>query len=200
MMNHAAARAEGITKVYGWGDTRVKALDELTVSFVRGRFTAVMGPSGSGKSTLMHCMAGLDEVTEGTVYVGDEDLSAMSDKQLTKLRRERIGFIFQAFNLVPTLSARENITLPLDLAGRKADAAWFQQVVGTLDLSERLAHRPTELSGGQQQRVAAARAMVSRPDIIFADEPTGNLTRSPVPSCSSSSRPRYGIMARRSSW
>ncbi len=175
MMNHAAARAEGITKVYGWGDTRVKALDELTVSFDRGRFTAVMGPSGSGKSTLMHCMAGLDEVTNGTVYVGDEDLSAMSDKQLTKLRRERIGFIFQAFNLVPTLSARENITLPLDLAGRKADPAWFEEVVGTLDLSERLAHRPTELSGGQQQRVAAARAMASRPDIIFADEPTGNL-------------------------
>ncbi|MDE0287339.1 MAG: ABC transporter ATP-binding protein [bacterium] len=174
-MNHAAARAESITKVYGWGDTRVKALDELTVSFDRGRFTAVMGPSGSGKSTLMHCMAGLDEVTGGTVYVGDEDLSAMSDKQLTKLRRERIGFIFQAFNLVPTLSARENITLPLDLAGRKADPAWLEEVVGTLDLSERLAHRPTELSGGQQQRVAAARAMVSRPDIIFADEPTGNL-------------------------
>ena len=175
MMNHAAARAEGITKVYGWGDTRVKALDELTVSFDRGQFTAVMGPSGSGKSTLMHCVAGLDEVTKGTVYVGDEDLSAMSDKQLTKLRRERIGFIFQAFNLVPTLSARENITLPLDLAGRKADPTWFEEVVGTLDLSERLAHRPTELSGGQQQRVAAARAMVSRPDIIFADEPTGNL-------------------------
>jgi len=175
MMNHAAARAESITKVYGWGDTRVKALDELTVSFDRGRFTAVMGPSGSGKSTLMHCMAGLDEVTGGTVSVGDEDLSAMSDKQLTKLRRERIGFIFQAFNLVPTLSARENITLPLDLAGRKADPAWLEEVVGTLDLSERLAHRPTELSGGQQQRVAAARAMVSRPDIIFADEPTGNL-------------------------
>jgi putative ABC transport system ATP-binding protein len=175
MMNHAAARAEGITKVYGWGDTRVKALDELTVSFNRGQFTAVMGPSGSGKSTLMHCVAGLDEVTAGTVYVGDEDLSAMSDKQLTKLRRERIGFIFQAFNLVPTLSARENITLPLDLAGRKADPTWFEEVVGTLDLSERLAHRPTELSGGQQQRVAAARAMVSRPDIIFADEPTGNL-------------------------
>ena len=175
MMNHAAARAESITKVYGWGDTRVTALDELSVSFDRGQFTAVMGPSGSGKSTLMHCMAGLDEVTGGTVYVGDQDLSTMSDKRLTKLRRERIGFIFQAFNLVPTLSARENITLPLDLAGRKADPAWLDEVVGTLDLSDRLAHRPTELSGGQQQRVAAARAMVSRPDIIFADEPTGNL-------------------------
>ena len=175
MMNHAAARAESITKVYGWGDTRVTALDELSVSFDRGQFTAVMGPSGSGKSTLMHCMAGLDEVTGGTVYVGDQDLSTMSDKRLTKLRRERIGFIFQAFNLVPTLSARENITLPLDLAGRKADPAWLDEVVGTLDLSDRLAYRPTELSGGQQQRVAAARAMVSRPDIIFADEPTGNL-------------------------
>lgn len=175
MMNHAAARAESITKVYGWDDTRVTALDELSVSFDRGQFTAVMGPSGSGKSTLMHCMAGLDEVTGGTVYVGDQDLSTMSDKRLTKLRRERIGFIFQAFNLVPTLSARENITLPLDLAGRKADPAWLDEVVGTLDLSDRLAHRPTELSGGQQQRVAAARAMVSRPDIIFADEPTGNL-------------------------
>lgn len=175
MMNHAAARAECITKVYGWGDTRVTALDDLSVSFDRGQFTAVMGPSGSGKSTLMHCMAGLDEVTEGTVYVGDQDLSTMNDKQLTKLRRERIGFIFQAFNLVPTLTARENITLPLDLAGRKVDREWFGEVVETLGLSDRLGHRPTELSGGQQQRVAAARAMVSRPDIIFADEPTGNL-------------------------
>ena len=174
-MKDAAARAECITKVYGWGDTRVTALDELSVSFDRGQFTAVMGPSGSGKSTLMHCMAGLDDVTGGTVYVGDQDLSTMSDKQLTKLRRERIGFIFQAFNLVPTLSARENITLPLDLAGRKADPEWLAEVVETLGLSDRLGHRPSELSGGQQQRVAAARAMVSRPDIIFADEPTGNL-------------------------
>ena len=174
-MNHAAARAELVTKVYGWGDTRVTALDELSVSFDRGRYTAVMGPSGSGKSTLMHCMAGLDDVTEGTVYVGDQDLSTMSDKELTKLRRERIGFVFQAFNLVPTLTARENITLPLDLAGRKADTGWFTEVVETLGMSDRLGHRPSELSGGQQQRVAAARAMVSRPDIIFADEPTGNL-------------------------
>ena len=174
-MNQAAARAEGISKVYGWGDTRVTALDELSVSFDRGQFTAVMGPSGSGKSTLMHCVAGLDEVTEGTVYVGDRDLSIMGDKQLTRLRRERIGFIFQAFNLVPTLTARENITLPLDLAGRKVDPEWFGDVVETLGLSDRLGHRPTELSGGQQQRVAAARAMVSRPDIILADEPTGNL-------------------------
>ena len=174
-MKHAAARAERVTKVYGWGDTRVTALDELSVSFDRGRYTAVMGPSGSGKSTLMHCMAGLDDVTEGTVYVGDQDLSIMSDKELTKLRRERIGFVFQAFNLVPTLTARENITLPLDLAGRKADTGWFTEVVETLGMSDRLGHRPSELSGGQQQRVAAARAMVSRPDIIFADEPTGNL-------------------------
>ena len=174
-MSHTAARAERITKVYGWGDTRVTALDELSVSFDRGEFTAVMGPSGSGKSTLMHCMAGLDEVTEGAVYIGERDLSTMNDKQLTRLRRERIGFIFQAFNLVPTLTARENITLPLDLAGRKADPEWLAEVVDTLGLSDRLGHRPTELSGGQQQRVAAARAMVSRPDIIFADEPTGNL-------------------------
>ena len=174
-MTRAAARARGISKVYGWGDTRVKALDDLSVAFNRGQFTAVMGPSGSGKSTLMHCMAGLDEVTEGTVYVGDRDLSTMNDKQLTRLRRESIGFIFQAFNLVPTLTARENITLPLDLAGRKVDPEWFGDVVETLGLSDRLSHRPTELSGGQQQRVAAARAMVSRPDIVFADEPTGNL-------------------------
>lgn len=174
-MNHAAARAELVTKVYGWGETRVTALDQVSVSFNRGEYTAVMGPSGSGKSTLMHCMAGLDDVTEGAVFVGDEDLSALSDRELTRLRRERIGFIFQAFNLVPTLTARENITLPLDLAGRKADPQWFAQVVETLGVSDRLGHRPNELSGGQQQRVAAARAMVSRPDLIFADEPTGNL-------------------------
>ena len=174
-MNHDAARAELVTKVYGWGDTRVTALDEVSVSFNRGEFTAVMGPSGSGKSTLMHCMAGLDDVTDGTVFVGDQDLSTMKDRELTRLRRERIGFIFQAFNLVPTLTAKENITLPLDLAGRKADPDWFTQVVETLGMSDRLGHRPTELSGGQQQRVAAARAMVSRPDLIFADEPTGNL-------------------------
>ena len=174
-MNHAAARAELVTKVYGWGDTRVTALDELSVSFDRGRYTAVMGPSGSGKSTLMHCMAGLDDVTEGTVYVGDQDLSTLNDRQLTRLRRERIGFVFQAFNLVPTLTARENITLPLDLAGRTADPEWFAEVVEALGMSDRLRHRPSQLSGGQQQRVAAARAMVSRPDIIFADEPTGNL-------------------------
>ncbi|MCY4370955.1 MAG: ABC transporter ATP-binding protein [bacterium] len=174
-MNKTAARAENVTKVYGWGETRVTALDGISVSFDRGDFTAVMGPSGSGKSTLMHCMAGLDEVTEGSVYIGDQDLSSLNDRRLTRLRRERVGFIFQAFNLVPTLTASENITLPLDLAGRKPDHQWFEQVVETLGLSDRLGHRPQELSGGQQQRVAAARAMVTRPDLIFADEPTGNL-------------------------
>ena len=174
-MNETAARAENVTKVYGWGETRVTALDGISVSFGRGNFTAVMGPSGSGKSTLMHCMAGLDEVTEGSVYIGDQDLSSLNDRRLTRLRRERVGFIFQAFNLVPTLTASENITLPLDLAGRKPDHQWFEQVVETLGLSDRLGHRPQELSGGQQQRVAAARAMVARPDLIFADEPTGNL-------------------------
>lgn len=174
-MNETAARAENVTKVYGWGETRVTALDGLSVSVGRGDFTAVMGPSGSGKSTLMHCMAGLDEVTSGSVYIGDQDLSTLNDRRLTRLRRERIGFIFQAFNLVPTLTASENITLPLDLAGRKPDPEWFEQVTETLGLSDRLGHRPQELSGGQQQRVAAARAMVTRPDLIFADEPTGNL-------------------------
>ena len=174
-MSNTAARAEGVTKVYGWGDTRVTALDDISVAFARGEFTAVMGPSGSGKSTLMHCMAGLDSVTEGSVFIGDQDLSTLSDRQLTKLRRERIGFIFQAYNLVPTLSASENITLPLDLAGTKVDQSWFDSVVETLGVADRLKHRPSEMSGGQQQRVAAARAMVSRPDLIFADEPSGNL-------------------------
>ena len=174
-MSNAAARAEGVTKVYGWGDTRVTALDDISVAFAKGEFTAVMGPSGSGKSTLMHCMAGLDSVTEGSVFIGDQDLSTLSDRRLTKLRRERIGFIFQAYNLVPTLSASENITLPLDLAGTKVDQSWFDSVVETLGVADRLKHRPSELSGGQQQRVAAARAMVSRPDLIFADEPSGNL-------------------------
>ncbi|MCE2528297.1 MAG: ABC transporter ATP-binding protein [Acidimicrobiia bacterium] len=174
-MSSTAARAEGVTKVYGWGDTRVTALDNLSVGFASGEFTAVMGPSGSGKSTLMHCMAGLDSVTDGSVFIGDKDLSTLSDRQLTKLRRERVGFIFQAYNLVPTLSASENITLPLDLAGAKIDQSWFDSVVETLGVADRLKHRPSELSGGQQQRVAAARAMVSRPELIFADEPSGNL-------------------------
>lgn len=171
----AAARAERITKIYGSGDTRVTALDQVSVAFRAGEFVAVMGPSGSGKSTLMHCMAGLDEVTEGTVWIGDQDISTLNDRQLTRMRRRRVGFIFQAFNLVPTLNARENITLPADLASSKPDREWFDQVVETLGLGDRLRHRPAELSGGQQQRVAAARALVARPDLIFADEPTGNL-------------------------
>jgi putative ABC transport system ATP-binding protein len=170
-----AARSEAITKAYGDGEARVVALDAVDVDIERGRFTAIMGPSGSGKSTLMHCLAGLDAVDSGRVFLGDTDLSTLNDTALTKLRRDRIGFIFQAFNLVPTLSAEENMLLPLELAGRKADRAWFDRVVDTVNLRERLTHRPSELSGGQQQRVACARAFVSRPDIVFGDEPTGNL-------------------------
>jgi putative ABC transport system ATP-binding protein len=170
-----AARASGLTKIYGEGNTQVVALDHVDVGFEAGRMTAIMGPSGSGKSTLLHCMAGLDTVSSGEVRVGDTLISELSDKQLTLLRRQRLGFIFQAFNLVPTLTAEENILLPLLLGGREVDAAWASQVIGTLQLDERLHHRPDELSGGQQQRVAVARALVSRPDIIFADEPTGNL-------------------------
>jgi putative ABC transport system ATP-binding protein len=170
-----AARAVEATKVYGSGPTAVVALDEVTVDFAAGRFTAIMGPSGSGKSTLMHCVAGLDSLTEGQVFVGDVELGRLSDKELTLLRRTRIGFVFQAFNLVPTLTARENILLPLTLAGRKPDQAWFDDVITTVGLGDRLRHRPSELSGGQQQRVAAARALVSQPHIVFADEPTGNL-------------------------
>lgn len=170
-----AARTEGATKVYGRGDTEVRALDGVDVAFEQSRFTAVMGPSGSGKSTLMHCVAGLDSLTEGRVLIGDTDLSTLKEKQLTQLRRDRIGFVFQAFNLVPTLTAEENILLPLRIAGRRPDPAWFEQVIGTVGLADRLTHRPAELSGGQQQRVAAARALVSRPEIVFADEPSGNL-------------------------
>jgi len=170
-----AARATGLTKIYGAGNTRVTALDHVDVGFEAGKLTAIMGPSGSGKSTLLHCMAGLDSVTEGETRVGDTLISELSDKELTLLRRRRLGFIFQAFNLVPTLTAEENILLPLMLGGRNADPAWASQVIESLQLGERLAHRPDELSGGQQQRVAVARALVSRPDIIFADEPTGNL-------------------------
>ncbi|OLT13254.1 peptide ABC transporter ATP-binding protein [Actinomadura sp. CNU-125] len=170
-----AARAEQISKVYGRGDARVVALDAVSAGIPRGRFTAIMGPSGSGKSTLMHCMAGLDSVDSGSVFVGDTDLTRLKDKQLTRLRRDKIGFVFQAFNLVPTLSALENITLPMDIAGRKPDAALLDQVIDTVGLRPRLKHRPSELSGGQQQRVACARALASRPEIIFADEPTGNL-------------------------
>lgn len=174
-MSDAAARAEDLHKVYGEGDAAVRALDGVTVEFARGMFTAIMGPSGSGKSTLLHCLAGLDTPTSGRVLIGDTDLTELSERDLTRLRRDRIGFVFQAFNLVPTLSASENITLPLDIAGRKPDRAWFDQVVDTIGLRDRLSHRPNELSGGQQQRVAGARALVSRPDIVFADEPTGNL-------------------------
>jgi putative ABC transport system ATP-binding protein len=170
-----AARAVDATKVYGRGEAQVRALDGINVEFGTSRFTAIMGPSGSGKSTLMHAMAGLDSLTSGSVWVGDVELGKLSDTKLTKLRRDRIGFVFQSFNLIPTLTAAENIVLPLKLAGRKPDAAWFDNVVATVGLGDRLQHRPSELSGGQQQRVAVARALVSRPHIIFADEPTGNL-------------------------
>ena len=171
----AAARAENATKRYGSGATAVTALDDVTVEFGAKEFTAIMGPSGSGKSTLMHCLAGLDTLTAGKVFVGDTDLSGLDDRRLTLLRRDNVGFIFQAFNLVPTLTALENITLPSALAGRKPDAAWLDSVVATVGLADRLTHRPSELSGGQQQRVAVARALASRPAIIFGDEPTGNL-------------------------
>ena len=170
-----AACATGLTKVYGEGETRVVALDSVTVEFGRGRFTAIMGPSGSGKSTLMHCMAGLDAISSGSARIGDTELSGLKDRQLTRLRREKIGFIFQAFNLLPTLDALENITLPLDIAGRKPNQEWLELIVGAVGLAGRLRHRPSQLSGGQQQRVAVARALAARPEIIFADEPTGNL-------------------------
>ncbi|TJZ56779.1 ABC transporter ATP-binding protein [Streptomyces piniterrae] len=170
-----AACATGLTKVYGEGETRVVALDSVTVEFGRGRFTAIMGPSGSGKSTLMHCMAGLDAISEGSARIGDTELSGLNDRQLTRLRREKIGFVFQAFNLLPTLDALENITLPMDIASSKPDQEWLELIVGTVGLSQRLRHRPSQLSGGQQQRVAVARALAARPEIVFADEPTGNL-------------------------
>ena len=162
-------------KVYGTGDSEVRALDGVSVKFDRGRFTAIMGPSGSGKSTLMHCLAGLDSLTGGSVFIGDVQLSTLSDKQLTKLRRTNVGFVFQAYNLIPTLTAQENITLPLLLDGSKGDEEWIGRVIDTVGLRDRLKHRPSELSGGQQQRVAVARALASKPTIIFADEPTGNL-------------------------
>jgi putative ABC transport system ATP-binding protein len=173
-----AARAIGATKAYGKGESAVRALDGIDVEFASGQFTAIMGPSGSGKSTLMHTLAGLDDLTGGRVLLGDVDLTTLNDRKLTQLRRDRLGFIFQAFNLVPTLTALENITLPMDLAGRKADAAWLDQVISTVGLQDRLKHRPSELSGGQQQRVAVARALAGRPEIVFADEPTGNLDSS----------------------
>ncbi|HZO68398.1 MAG TPA: ABC transporter ATP-binding protein [Kribbellaceae bacterium] len=171
----AAVRTEGITKTYGTGETRIDALADLTAHFERGRYTAIMGPSGSGKSTLLHCLAGLDRPTAGTVFLGDVDLTRLGDKALTRLRRDRVGFVFQAFNLVPTLTTLENITLPVSLAGRKPDQVWLDTVIDTIGLRDRLQHRPAELSGGQQQRVACARALASRPDVVFADEPTGNL-------------------------
>ncbi len=171
----AAARMVSGSKIYGTGDTEVRALDGVDVEFERGRFTAIMGPSGSGKSTLMHCSAGLDDLTSGTVHIGDVELGDLSERDLTLLRRDKVGFVFQAFNLIPTLTAEENLTLPLDLAGRKPDASWMVNIIETVGLQDRLRHRPDELSGGQQQRVAVARALVSRPEIVFADEPTGNL-------------------------
>ena len=171
----AAARVEGLSKVYGSGETRVVALDDVTLDLYAGEFTAIMGKSGSGKSTLMHCAAGLDDATTGHVFLGDVDLTTLKERHLTELRRDRIGFVFQAFNLVPTLTARENIELPSAIAGRRPDPAWFDEVIDTVGLRDRLGHRPSELSGGQQQRVACARALVGRPDVVFADEPTGNL-------------------------
>ncbi|WP_305788920.1 ABC transporter ATP-binding protein [Symbioplanes lichenis] len=172
---HTAVAAVDLVKVYGSGDTAVHALDGVTVGFARARFTAIMGPSGSGKSTLMHCLAGLDTATSGRALLGGTDLTALSDKVLTKVRRERIGFVFQSFNLLPQLTAEQNITLPLDLAGRKPAPGLLAQLAGVLGITGRLAHRPSELSGGQQQRVALARALVSQPEVVFADEPTGNL-------------------------
>jgi putative ABC transport system ATP-binding protein len=170
-----AASARGLTKTYGLGATEVHALRGIDLDIPAGRYTAIMGPSGSGKSTLMHCLAGLDTVSSGTVYVGDTRVTGMTDAGLTKLRREKVGFVFQQFNLLPTLTAEENILLPLAIAGRKPDPAWYKTVIDTVGLGDRLKHRPSELSGGQQQRVACARALVSRPEVIFADEPTGNL-------------------------
>ncbi|HEY6566451.1 MAG TPA: ABC transporter ATP-binding protein [Actinomycetota bacterium] len=175
MSSDVAARSVDLRKVYGEGDAAFEALGGVSVEFVAAEFTAIMGPSGSGKSTLLHCMAGLDSPTSGSVLIGDVDLTTLNEKQLTALRRDKVGFVFQAFNLIPTLSASENITLPLDIAGRDVDKTWFDEVVDTVGLRDRLGHRPAQLSGGQQQRVAGARALVSRPEIVFADEPTGNL-------------------------
>jgi putative ABC transport system ATP-binding protein len=175
LLTAIAARAVDASTVYGTGEAAVRALDHITVEFETSRMTAIMGPSGSGKSTLLHCLAGLDRLTSGEIYLGDEEISRLSEKELTLIRRDKLGFVFQAYNLIPTLDALENITLPMALAGRKPDPAWLDTVVTTVRLSDRLSHRPAELSGGQQQRVAVARALLSRPEIIFADEPTGNL-------------------------
>jgi len=170
-----AASARDACKIYGAGDTAVTALDDVTLELPPGQFTAIMGPSGSGKSTLMHCLAGLDTLTAGQVFIGATDLASLSDRERTILRRDRLGFVFQSFNLLPTLTAEENITLPADLAGRAPDRAWFETVVAKLNLGDRLRHRPSELSGGQQQRVAVGRALISKPEVVFADEPTGAL-------------------------
>jgi len=171
----AAARTEDAVKIYGKGQTEVRALDGVSVEFTAGQFTAIMGPSGSGKSTLLHCVAGLDSLTSGKAFIGEADLSTLNDQRLTTLRRDHVGFVFQAFNLVPTLNASENIGLPMLLAGRKSDRPWVDKIIKTMGIADRLKHRPDEMSGGQQQRVAVARALASRPEIIFADEPTGNL-------------------------
>jgi putative ABC transport system ATP-binding protein len=171
----SAARSLDLTKTYGSGQAAVRALNNVNVAFERGRFTAVMGPSGSGKSTLLHCMAGLDRATSGQAFIGELDIGQLDDTGITRLRRDRIGFIFQSFNLVPTLTAAENITLPLDLAGTKVDREWFDDIVGRLGIGDRLDHQPSQMSGGQQQRVACARALITRPELVFADEPTGNL-------------------------
>jgi putative ABC transport system ATP-binding protein len=172
---HAALEATDLVKMYGSGDTAVYALDGVTASFAAAEFTAIMGPSGSGKSTLMHCLAGLDTPTAGSVRIGDTEISGLGDRALTLLRRRRVGFVFQSFNLLPTLTAEQNIRLPLELAGGKPDPAWWDRVITSLDLADRLRHRPSQMSGGQQQRVACARALITRPDVVFADEPTGNL-------------------------
>ena len=172
---HPASRAEHATKIYGSGPTAVTALDDVSVSFAAGRFSAIMGPSGSGKSTLLHCLAGLDDLTSGKVFISETDVTSLGEKEKTRLRRDKVGFIFQSFNLVPTLTADENIRLPMDLARRDPDEAWLTRVINIVGLGDRLKHRPGELSGGQQQRVAAARALASKPAIVFADEPTGNL-------------------------
>ena len=172
---HAAVAAVDLVKVYGSGDTAVHALDGVTAAFAAGEFTAIMGPSGSGKSTLMHCLAGLDTVTSGSARIGGTELAGLGDRALTRLRRDRVGFVFQSFNLLPTLTAEQNIRLPLELAGRAPDPAWWDTVIAATGLSSRLRHRPSELSGGQQQRAACARALITRPDVVFADEPTGNL-------------------------
>jgi len=170
-----AARVVNGTKIYGEGETEVRALDEINVEFQTGEFTAIMGPSGSGKSTLMHCVAGLDTLTTGQSFINEVSLKDLSDRELTLLRRDKVGFVFQAFNLIPTLKAKENLTLPMDLAGQKVDSSWLDQIVDAVGIADRLDHRPDQLSGGQQQRVAVARSLVSQPAIVFADEPTGNL-------------------------